>query len=118
MKSKSRLFRMMFFSMGLLYLLSIDVNAIDGNIDLTYRSIVRTLSGHDKDTFNSAIETNDKELIVVGTSYGADSRFDTKGAQDAVIVKYDSNGKQQWIKSFGGSENDIFNSVIETKNKE
>lgn len=118
MKSKSRLFRMMFFSMGLLYLLSIDVNAIDGNIDLTYRSIVRTLSGRNKDTFNSAIETNDKELIVVGTSYGADSRFDTKGAQDAVIVKYDSKGNQQWIKSFGGSENDIFNSVIETKNKE
>ncbi len=34
------------------------------------------------------------------------------------MVKYDSSGKQLWNKSFGDSSNDVFKSIIETKNGE
>ena len=34
------------------------------------------------------------------------------------MVKYDSSEKQLWNKSFGGSSNDVFKSIIETKNGE
>ena len=34
------------------------------------------------------------------------------------MVKYDSSEKQLWNKSFGGSSNDVFKSIMETKNGE
>ena len=70
--------------------------------------------GSDYDNFMGVIETSDKGVIVVGQSRSTDAGFVNQGGYDGVIVKYDSEGNQEWIKSWGGSGIDAFNSIIRT----
>ena len=77
-----------------------------------------SFGGTNNDYFKSIIETQDKGFIVVGDSSSTDAGFDNKGYSDAIIIKYDSEGNEQWIKSFGGTNNDYFNSVVEVENEE
>ncbi len=39
----------------------------------------------------------------------------SKGGSDAIIVKFDTNGKVVWKKNFGGSSEDVFRSVTATE---
>ena len=54
-------------------------------------------------------QTADNGYIVVGVtlSYG----YDTK--EDALLIKFDSEGVKEWDRAFGGSEFDAGNSVIQ-----
>ena len=76
---------------------------------------IKNFGGSDEDCFNSVIETQDGGFIAVGDSYSTDAGFTRNGGYDAIIVKYDSQGNQQWVKNFGGSYDDYFNSVIEAQ---
>ena len=78
---------------------------------------VKNFGGSDNDYFNSVIETSDKGIVAVGYSNSTDAGFNNRGNEEAIIVKYDSEGNEQWVKSFGGSYNDSFKSVIETSDK-
>ena len=75
---------------------------------------VKNFGGSNNDYFKSVIEMSDGGIVAVGSSYSTNAGFTNKGGSDAIIVKYDSNGNQQWVKNFGGSSHDYFNSVIET----
>ena len=75
---------------------------------------VRNFGGSNEDYFYSAVETSDKGFIVAGISYSSDAGFMHKGYADSVLVKYNSNGQQQWVKSFGGSGDDIFRAISKT----
>ena len=81
----------------------------DGNLEW-----FKNWGGSRLDEFNSVIETSDGDFIVVGNSNSTNADFINKGSHDAIIVKYDNKGNQEWIKSFGGSMNDYFELVIET----
>lgn len=63
------------------------------------------------DSMNSIQQTSDGGYILAGTtrSYGA-------GGSDAWLIKTDANGSKEWNreKTFGGSGNDIANSVVQT----
>lgn len=68
--------------------------------------------------FGDVIETDDG-YIVVGESRltfergGAEfANLNRGGSSDAIIVKYNSNGTREWIKSFGGSGTDKFVRII------
>jgi prepilin-type N-terminal cleavage/methylation domain-containing protein len=79
----------------------------------TFASHYSTYGGKYNDTFNDVKETSDGGYVAVGYSnskYIGDSTLN--GKQDAIIVKYSSDGELEWSNFFGGSNNDYFNKVL------
>ena len=64
------------------------------------------------DSFKSIIKVSDG-FICAGKSYSEDAGFISKGSDDAIIVKYNDAGVQQWVRNFGGNSIEWFNSIIE-----
>ncbi|TKJ42324.1 hypothetical protein CEE37_01190 [candidate division LCP-89 bacterium B3_LCP] len=66
----------------------------------------QTLGGANIEMGRSVRETADRGYIIAGVSesYG-------EGGQDAYLVKTDDNGQVAWEMSYGGSEDDLANSV-------
>ena len=69
----------------------------------------KTFGGSDGEKANSVRQTSDGGYILTGYtgSYGA-------GSIDAWLVKTDSNGNEQWTKTFGGNKTDRASSVWQT----
>lgn len=69
----------------------------------------KTYGGTAADDFSEIKETADKGFIFIGTtnSFGANGK-------DIYVSKIDSLGNIQWSKKYGGANNDIGNSIIET----
>jgi hypothetical protein len=65
--------------------------------------------GTQNDVGYSVEQTLDSGFVIVGTtlSFGA-------GSNDIYLIKTDQNGNTLWTKTYGGSENDIGNSVKQT----
>ena len=76
----------------------------------------KNFGGSGRDCFNKVIAVSDG-FIAAGYSekFGSGDWLGTsgKGSFDAIIVKYDFNGKVIWKKNFGGSGSDHFLSVTE-----
>jgi hypothetical protein len=68
-----------------------------------------TFGGPRSDCAYSVQQTPDDGYIIAGhtLSYGA-------GGDDIYLVKTDARGDTQWTKTFGGSQNDVGNSVLQT----
>ena len=66
------------------------------------------------DTFYSIVETEDEGVIVVGSSSSTNAGFTNKGDEDVIVVKYDRDGNQEWIKNWGGKGYDEPMSAIKT----
>ena len=73
---------------------------------------VKNFGGTYDDKYNSIIKVSDG-IIFVGDSSSTDAGFISKGYKDAIIVKCNDAGVQQWVKNFGGWSDDIYNSIIE-----
>ena len=74
----------------------------------------KSFGGTDDDSFNSVAATSDGGFVAVGDSWSSngDMKGLSKGAADAIVIKYDKSGKLQWKKSFGGKGLDCFYSVV------
>jgi prepilin-type N-terminal cleavage/methylation domain-containing protein len=101
------------------------------NNNLTYTAYLDCGNGHNLlvdssyvnyggdylDNFESIKKTTDGGYIVVGnsnsTSYSGNTTKGDNVNYDAIIVKYDSDGVEQWSRNFGGSSNDYFYDVIQ-----
>jgi len=74
--------------------------------------------GSGADIFNSVTATSDGGFVAVGhaTSFGTGDWAGVagQGNDDAIIVKFDSNGTMVWKNRFGGIGNDRFLSVTAT----
>jgi len=76
----------------------------------------KTFGGSQDDAFRSVAVNADGSIIAVGYTSSSDGDFGTtEGLGDALIVKISSNGDIVWSDTFGGSEDDQFNSVAITK---
>jgi len=68
--------------------------------------------------FTGVAATEDGGYVAVGASDSTDGDMAGllfKGFCDALIVKYDKYGNREWGKYFGGSDNDLFESVVITE---
>ena len=70
----------------------------------------RNFGGVQEDGGYCVKETSDGELIITGYT----SSF-TAGKKDVWLIKTNSEGIQQWSKSFGGDENDVGYSVVQSQ---
>ncbi len=73
--------------------------------------------GNYLDDFKEIKSTSDGGYIVVGssnsTTYSGNTNKGSEMNYDAIIVKYDSNGVEEWSRNFGGSNHDYFHAVVE-----
>ncbi|MDD3392028.1 MAG: type II secretion system protein [Bacilli bacterium] len=73
--------------------------------------------GNYLDEFQDVIETSDGGYLAVGRSnsstFSDNMRYGDTLNYDAIIVKYDSNGLEEWSHNFGGTSNDYFYSVVD-----
>ncbi len=69
----------------------------------------KTVGGDSSDAAKSVVQTSDGGYIITGqsSSYGGSDA-------DVLIVKFDSNGVEQWTKTVGGDSGDYGNSVAQT----
>lgn len=69
----------------------------------------KTFGGPADDSGASVQQTTDGGYIIAGqtNSFGM-------GKYDIYLIKTDANGNEQWTKSFGGPEDDIASSVLQT----
>ena len=108
------------------------VEAKEENNEVKYESYVDCLTssssfashyvsygGKYLDWFLDVKETSDGGYIAVGqsnseviTKYGTGNN----GKYDAIIVKFAQNGEVEWSRNFGGSNDDVFNAVVEGPN--
>lgn len=77
---------------------------------------VRNVGGSGRDVFLDIVKASDGGYIAAGSSDSNNGDFAgmTKGFEDAVVVKFDSSGNKQWVKTVGGSDHDDFCSVTQT----
>ena len=106
--------KILLFGMVMLSSISINDESFASTINYVDNPELITFGGSNNDIFYSIIETSDRGYVAAGYSASTNAGFNNNGNEDAIIVKYDSNGTQQWIKNFGGSNSDFFRSVIET----
>ncbi len=72
----------------------------------------RTVGGSDYDILESVAKDSDGNFYAVGHTASSDGDISgSNGNTDALLVKFDSNGNRKWVKTFGGSGNDVFESV-------
>jgi hypothetical protein len=73
-----------------------------------------SFGGSSYDYFYSVVEASDGGYVAVGESQSLDIEgVSNNGSSDAIIVKFNSSGKQVWVNNFGGLKSDWFSSVIE-----
>ncbi|MFV0393028.1 MAG: hypothetical protein ACK5LC_01325, partial [Coprobacillaceae bacterium] len=73
---------------------------------------INNFGGNGNDYYYSIATTNDG-YVAVGYSNSTNLNGLTNlGGQDAIIVKYDTNGNQVWQKQLAGSSNDYYMSVV------
>ncbi|MDD2435925.1 MAG: prepilin-type N-terminal cleavage/methylation domain-containing protein, partial [Bacilli bacterium] len=80
----------------------------------TFASHYVSYGGKYLDSFSDVKQTSDGGYIAVGNT-NSESFYGNinKGNQDAIIVKFSSDGTIQWSKNFGGSNKERFSSVVE-----
>ena len=86
---------------------------LDSNGNLQWR---RYFGGTSNDRSYDAIETNEGDFILTGSSESQDVNISNpKGGYDIWVVKIDATGTLLWETSVGGSGYDVGNAIIETQ---
>ncbi len=72
----------------------------------------QTFGGAAKDTASSIIETQEGDILILGTTWSTE---DTRN--DVWLIKTNSKGQKIWDKHYGGSRGDDGVSIVETPDK-
>ena len=88
--------------------------------DLTFLEnelkIIEILEGNDDDIVNKVVATNDGGFIIVGNTKSTNGHYQSKEREgnDIFLSKFNAEGIIEWMKIYGGSDDDIGNDVIES----
>lgn len=99
-----------------------NVNSNNSTLTETYAEWAKSIGGDKNDNITSIVATSDGGYLVGGSFLSSSISLDNNlsltnsGAQDGMIIKYNSTGIAQWAKAIGGSGTDCILSVIETTN--
>lgn len=75
----------------------------------------KCLGGSDEDILESVIQTSDGGYIVAGSTNSTDfDALDNHGGRDFLVVKIDETGLTQWRRCYGGTNNELAYSIIQT----
>lgn len=83
----------------------------------------KTFGGTGNESVQSVIETSEGDYIMAGYTYSNDGDITGYhpgwgmdiGSSDGWVVKINKDGHLLWSRAFGGSRNDVFNSIIQGK---
>ncbi len=75
----------------------------------------KVLGGLGNDFFNSIIQTMDGGYAMAGTTTSNKEEMANHGTWDFWVVKLRNDGSFEWEKCFGGSNEEVANSIIQTK---
>ena len=77
--------------------------------------VINIIGGTNEDVVKKVISTNDGGFVLVGNSKSTDGDFDKKNrtGNDIFLIKMDPIGKLIWTQTYGGSDDDIGNDVVE-----
>ena len=88
-----------------------DSNPLSLNVDNTPIMFVKTFGGKNIDKGNSIHQTYDGGYILTGFTGSTGN-----GSEDLWLIKTNSNGEEEWSKTFGGSDSDRGTDVQQTTN--
>ena len=72
--------------------------------------------GNNYDHINHLFQTSDGSFIAHGYSYSTDIEgLPNKGEHDAIVLKFDKDGKLLWQTSWGGNKFDHFENILQTQ---
>ncbi|MEM9685380.1 MAG: hypothetical protein AAF934_00475 [Bacteroidota bacterium] len=77
---------------------------------------IKTFGGSEEDVAIAVIEANDSTYMVLGTTSSTDGDVTDKATveNDFWLLKIDGDGNTIWSKTYGGSDDDVAQSVIQT----
>lgn len=72
----------------------------------------KSFGGNSDDNLMSVVTTNDG-FLALGSSKSANGDLgENRGGYDAWLVKVDGSGTKQWVKSYGGNNEDIMTNLV------
>ena len=85
-----------------------------GEANVSWKSQIK---GEYWNKINKIIATSDGGAVAVGWIYreSTNPTITTNGNKDALIIKYGKDGKIEWFKNYGGSEDDEFTDVVQAE---
>jgi VWFA-related protein len=76
----------------------------------------KSIGGSGVDNAYSIIELKEGGFVFVGESNSSNGDIKkNQGSSDFLVGKMNYNGNLEWVKTFGGSSEDVANSIIQTK---
>ncbi|NND61600.1 MAG: hypothetical protein HKN48_00235 [Flavobacteriaceae bacterium] len=77
---------------------------------------VLTYGGSGTDTASDMVEATDGSYVIVGTTESTDGDITdkTETSKDVWVLKVDAQGQKIWSKTYGGTNNDVGNSINHT----
>ena len=112
--------RKIFYLIFLIYSCSPDFSEIIFS-DLTFLEnsikVIEIIGGSEEDIVKKVVATNDGGFVLVGNTKSIDGYFEIKDriGNDVFLIKYDLEGQIEWINTYGGTDDDVGNDVIETE---
>lgn len=86
---------------------------ISGQISLKSST---TIGGSSFDSASGIIETPDNKFIIAGSSSSDDLDMSTNiGSNDIILIQMNTENEIEWIKNYGGSEDDKADDIIQTE---
>ena len=91
-------------------------NDSKGTLEIVAIDFVKTLGGTKNESAQALAKTSDGGYAILGYAQSMDGDITNKSDEsfDYWLLKYDQNDLLQWQKTYGGSDDDRGNDIIQT----